>query len=107
LAWLALKRRLTQSTGLVSELPQFAGLDFAPWGDFTIGGHEIRETTLHEAAQQLVRGNHALDGELIARLKPDLDKLDKNTRPAHYGTSARRLRTWPTRRFARSANLPA
>lgn len=77
----ALKRGLAEATGLVSALPQFAGLDFSDWGDFTIGGHEIRETTLFAEAMQLVRGNHALDGELVAKLKGDLDKLDKNTRP--------------------------
>src|SRR5262245_43267552 len=76
----ALRRGLTGTTGLVSALPQFAGLDFADWGDFTIGGHEIRETTLFTEAQQLVRGNHALDGELVGKLKGDLDKLDKNTK---------------------------
>ena len=80
LGLLALRRGLTKTTGLVSALPQFAGLDFAEWGDFTIGGHEIRETTLFAEAQQLVRGNHALDAELVGKLKGDLDKLDKNTR---------------------------
>lgn len=77
----ALKQGLAGTTGLVSELPQFAGLEFASWSDFTLGGHEIRETTFVEAAQLLVRGNHALDGELVAKIKSDLDKLDKNTRP--------------------------
>ena len=77
----ALRRGLTGTTGLVSALPQFAGLDFADWGDFTIGGHEIREASLFAEAQQLVRGNHALSGELVAKIKSDLDKLDKNTRP--------------------------
>jgi myo-inositol-1-phosphate synthase len=77
---LALREGLTENQGLVSELPHFAGLDFASWNDFTLGGHEIRETTLYDAAQQLVRNNHALSGELVARLKPDLDRLDKNTR---------------------------
>jgi myo-inositol-1-phosphate synthase len=56
-------------------------LDLAQWTDFTIGGHEIRDTTLFEAAQELVRNNHALDGDLVAKLKADLDKLDKNIRP--------------------------
>jgi myo-inositol-1-phosphate synthase len=76
----ALRRGLTGTSGLVSALPQFAGLDFADWGDFTIGGHEIREASLFAEAQQLVRGNHALSGDLVAKLKSDLDKLDKNTR---------------------------
>ena len=38
----ALRKGLTESHGLVSALPQFAGLDFAGWNDFTVGGHEIR-----------------------------------------------------------------
>jgi myo-inositol-1-phosphate synthase len=78
---LALRKGLAQSDGLVSALPQFAGLDLAPWIDFVLGGHEIRDTTFHESALQLVRNNHALDGELVARLKPELDKLDKHVRP--------------------------
>jgi hypothetical protein len=64
----ALRKGLAGSQGLVSELPRFAGLDFAQWGDFTIGGHEIRETTLFAEAQQLVKGNHALGGDLVAKL---------------------------------------
>jgi myo-inositol-1-phosphate synthase len=86
----ALRKGLAGSQGLVSELPRFADLDFAPWNDFTIGGHEIRETTLFAEAQQLVKGNHALDGDLVAKLKSDLDKLDKNVRPGTlYNVGAR------------------
>jgi myo-inositol-1-phosphate synthase len=77
---LALRKEIAEKFGLVSELPRFAGLDFAAWNDFSIGGHEIRETTLYESAQQLVRNNNALSGELVARLKGDLDKLDSNIR---------------------------
>jgi myo-inositol-1-phosphate synthase len=77
----ALRKGLTTDQGLVTQLPQFAGLDLAAWGDFTIGGHEIRETTLFAEAQQLVGNNHALDGELVSRCKADLDRLDKNSRP--------------------------
>jgi myo-inositol-1-phosphate synthase len=77
----ALRKGLAGTQGLVSELSQFAGLDLAAWGDFTIGGHEIRQTTLAEAAHRLVHDNHALDGDLVAKLKGDLDKLDKNIRP--------------------------
>lgn len=76
----ALKKGLAENQGLVSQLPQFAGLDLASFNDFTIGGHEIRETTLHDAALQLVANNHALSGELVAKVKPELDKIDKNIR---------------------------
>jgi myo-inositol-1-phosphate synthase len=77
----ALRKGLAGTAGLVTQLPEFAGLDFPQWGDLTLGGHEIRETTLHAAATQLVQQNHALDGELVGKLKSDLDKLDKNVRP--------------------------
>jgi myo-inositol-1-phosphate synthase len=77
----ALRKGLAGEQGLVTTLPLFEGLNLASWSDFTLGGHEIRETTLFTEAQRLVQNNHALDAELVARLKPDLDKLDKNTRP--------------------------
>jgi hypothetical protein len=77
----ALRKGLATEQGLVTQLPPLAQLDLASWSDFTIGGHEIRETTFAAEAQQLVRNNHALDGELVARCKSDLDKLDKNVRP--------------------------
>ena len=81
LGLVALRKGLAGNGGLVTQLPQFAGLDLAAWADFTIGGHEIRETTLHAAALQLAANNHALDAELIAKCKADLDKIDLNTRP--------------------------
>src|SRR5688572_15983027 len=77
----ALRKGLATDQGLVTQLPQFAGLDLAAFSDFTIGGHDIRQTTLFAEAQQLVRNNHALDADLVARCKADLDKLDKNVRP--------------------------
>lgn len=77
----ALKKGLTDNVGLVTQLPQFAGLDFAGFSDIVVGGHEIRETTLHAAALQLVNESRAIDSELVAKCKADLDKIDKNTRP--------------------------
>lgn len=77
----ALKKGLADNQGLVSQLPHFARLDLADFADFTIGGHEIRQATLHDAALQLVANNHALSGDLVAKVKPELDKIDKNIRP--------------------------
>ena len=76
----ALRKGLTESHGLVTQLPQFAGLDLAGWNSWTIGGHEIRETSLYDSAQLLVRNNHALDAELVEQCKPELAKIDKNMR---------------------------
>jgi myo-inositol-1-phosphate synthase len=76
----ALKKGLADNQGLVSQLPYFSKLDLASFGDFTIGGHEIRGASLHDSAQQLVANNHALSGDLVAKVKPELDKIDKNIR---------------------------
>jgi myo-inositol-1-phosphate synthase len=76
----ALKKGLADNQGLVSQLPYFSKLDLASFGDFTIGGHEIRGASLHDSAQQLVANNHALSGDLLAKVKPELDKIDKNIR---------------------------
>ena len=40
---LALKKGLTQTTALVSELPEFKRLDLVDWKDLYLGGHEIRD----------------------------------------------------------------
>jgi myo-inositol-1-phosphate synthase len=101
----ALRKGMTTTQGLVSELPHFQGLDFADWADIAVGGHEIRETTLHAAAMQLVKNNHALDFELVSRLKPELDKLDKNTRPGtllNVGTRIESLAEGECRRLKES-----
>jgi myo-inositol-1-phosphate synthase len=102
---IALRKGLTDNHGLVSQLPEFAGLDFLQWNDVTLGGHEIRETTLHAEAQQLARNNHALDGDLVAKLKPDLDKLDKNTRPGtlwNVGPTIEKLADGAVKKFRES-----
>ena len=38
---IALKKGLMQPIGLVTALPQFAGLDFLDWKDLVVGGHVI------------------------------------------------------------------
>ena len=99
---IALRKGLSQGQGLVTQLPLFAGLDLVQWNDLTIGGHEIRETTLHAAAHQLATNNHALDPELVAKCKADLDKLDKNTRSgtlSNVGPTIESLAEEPVRRI--------
>ncbi len=78
---IALKKGLAPNHGLVTQLPQFAGLDLAGFGDFTLGGHEIRDVSLFDEAMQMVRVSRAIDGDLVAKCKPELDKIDKNIKP--------------------------
>jgi myo-inositol-1-phosphate synthase len=78
---IALKKGLAPNHGLVTQLPLFANADLAGFGDFTVGGHEIRDVNLYDEALQLVRVSKALDAELVAKCKADLEKIDKNIKP--------------------------
>ena len=50
----ALQKQLTDTVGLVSSLPQFAGARSRPIGArFVVGGHEIRDGTLVESLERL------------------------------------------------------
>ena len=79
----ALKRGAVGHAGLVTELPQFRHLDLAAWDDFLVGGHEIRNVRLADEAMRLVTESRAVDPELIAECKPELDEIDRRTR---FGT---------------------
>ncbi len=70
-----------ESAGLVSALPRFAGVELADWKDFVLGGHDIREGSLYEHAARMHSEHKAIDANVIARCKSDLEKVEKNLRP--------------------------
>lgn len=80
LGLVALRRSLVGTSGLVTALPKFDGLDLAGWNDFILGGYDIRHSTLHEEALKLANVSRALDPALVEKCKSDLDKIDKNIR---------------------------
>ena len=84
---LALKKGLTPTTALVSELPLFQKLDLVDWKDLVLGGHEIRDLSSYEEAARMNTESRAIDAGLIAKLKPELDKLDKVIRPGTVANS--------------------
>src|SRR6185436_13714356 len=86
LGLLALQKGLIDTVGLVSELPQFAGLGLAEWDQFVVGGHEIRDATLGESLDRLHRESRVLDGEVLKACRGELDAVDARIRP---GTLAR------------------
>lgn len=75
---IALKKELAQNVGLVSELPQFAGLNLVGWNDLVIGGHDIRRSSLLDEAWKLADESRALDPRLVEKCKGDLKKVDAN-----------------------------
>ena len=77
----ALRKGLTDTTGLVTSLPPFAGLDLINWDEIVIGGHEIRETSYAAEAQVLIEKSHVFSEKTLAGISTQLAKFDANSRP--------------------------
>ncbi len=81
LGLIGLQRQLTDTVGLVSELPQFAELPLADWNSLVIGGHDIREVPLVESVERLHRESRVFDGKLVEAARGDLAAVDMRIRP--------------------------
>lgn len=53
LGLLALKRQLAPPIGLVTELPEFAGLPLSGWDQMEVAGHDIRQPALVATAERM------------------------------------------------------
>jgi myo-inositol-1-phosphate synthase len=103
LGLLALQKGLAQSTGLVSHLPQFERLDFADWGSFVVGGHEIREGMLVESLEWMRSESRVLDAATIDACRSDLAAIDGRIVPgslANVGATITGLSGLAMRDFA-------
>lgn len=97
----ALARGLAGDAGLVSRLPEFQHLPLADWGEFLVGGHEIRKVRLVDEAAKLVSQSRAIMPELVAACRDDLEAIDGRIRP---GTV---LGTGPAIQRLASPEIPA
>lgn len=77
----ALKRKLIQPWGLVTELAEFSHLDLPGWDDLLVGGHDIRPVALADEAMRLATESRAIDRAIIQACKADLDRIDRRVRP--------------------------
>jgi myo-inositol-1-phosphate synthase len=77
----ALRQKLTDTTGMVTALPQFAGVDFDPAEAFIIGGHDIRQTSFTRAAAELHARSNVFSESLLLACKPQLDEWSANVKP--------------------------
>jgi len=77
---IALKKKLTDTTGLVSELPYFADLDLPAWDEFVVGGHDIRAVSLVETAESLC-SDRAIAPEILNPCRRELARVEKLIRP--------------------------
>jgi len=71
---------LIGQAGLVSELPQFADLDLANWNQFVVGGHDVRQGRLYDEALRMHTQSRAIDPELLAACKSELEAIEGNLR---------------------------
>ena len=77
----ALRKGLTDTTGLVTSLPPFVGLDLMNWDEVVVGGHEIRETTYSAEARVLIEKSHVFHEKTLTAISSQLAKFDANVRP--------------------------
>ena len=81
LGLVALRQGLVGSAGLVSQLPLFAGLNLADWGQFVVGGHEIREGTLLDSLQQMQVESRVPETALVEACRDELEAVNARIRP--------------------------
>jgi myo-inositol-1-phosphate synthase len=81
LGLVALQKRLSDSVGLVSELPQFRSLKLVDWSALVVGGHEIRETPIVETLTRLHRDSRVFDAGMIDACRDELAAIDSRVRP--------------------------
>ncbi|HEX4413521.1 MAG TPA: inositol-3-phosphate synthase [Lacipirellulaceae bacterium] len=80
LGLIALQKGLTDSIGLVSELPQFTGLDLLPWDSFVVGGHEIRSGSIAESLERLHKESRVFDTAIVTACEAELKAADSRIR---------------------------
>lgn len=76
----ALARGLAGPTGMVSELPEFGGLDLVPVDRIVFGGHDVRTSDLYREMVEFSERNGAPARPLIEKVKRDLRAASKNIR---------------------------
>jgi myo-inositol-1-phosphate synthase len=77
----ALRRRLIDTTSLVTALPLFDDLDLDGPAEFVIGGHDVRRTGYRESVRDFQQRANVFSAELTDACLPDLDGWAENVRP--------------------------
>ncbi|MCC6417318.1 MAG: inositol-3-phosphate synthase [Gemmataceae bacterium] len=102
----ALRRGLIGETGMVTALPQFAGLDLDEPAWFEVGGHDVRRATYRQAVRDLRQRSNVFDPEVVEACLPELDRWTENVRPGtvlNAGPAIDRLADLPEAHRAETA----
>ena len=102
----SLARGLAPPTGLVTALEPFAGLDLPGPADFVVGGHDIRQGSFAESAEEFRRNSGVFDPAWIDACGAELAAATARVRPGTklgVGAAIARLGTWDDATPARAA----
>src|SRR4051794_7899633 len=77
----AMARGLAPSTGLVTALPLFKNLELSDPADFVVGGHEIRQGSFAESAEEFRRNSGIFPTEWLTACRDDLAAATARVRP--------------------------
>ena len=77
----ALKAGVIDTSGLVSELPEFRDLGLVKFDQIVFGGHEIRPVDWVGAAEEFCRDNGVITPRILDAVRPALEKASANLRP--------------------------
>jgi myo-inositol-1-phosphate synthase len=94
----ALRRKLADSTAMVTALPQFDALGLDEPVQFVVGGHDIRRGTFRQAVDELHQKSSVFEQSWIETCQPDLEQWTANVRPGtvlNAGATIARLADLP------------
>jgi myo-inositol-1-phosphate synthase len=80
---LALRAKLVEPVGCVSERPEFAGVPLPPWEDIVVGGHDIVHTPLEKRAEQLADAG-LIPHRVLAATATGLRAVDARIRDGYH-----------------------
>ena len=81
LGLVALKRGLTDSVGLTSQLPQFGQRGLIDWKRLVVGGHDIRRTPILEGVAQMASQSRIALAGIVEQCRDELEQIDGRIRP--------------------------
>ncbi len=77
----ALSKKLADTTGLVTGLPEFENLGLTDPENIVVGGHEIRKEGFHESIQGMHLESGVIGANVIDACKTTLRSWQRNVRP--------------------------
>jgi myo-inositol-1-phosphate synthase len=83
---LALRAKLVEPVGCVTERPEFAGVPLPAWEDIVVGGHDVVHTPLEKRAEQLAEAG-LVPHRVLSAVSAGLRAVDAHIRDGYHPAS--------------------